>query len=120
MRVEDEDEDATFVWIEMNRDYGEYETAKTLRKIAASRDCSNEGGVLFEDFEWSHGLAIPKTRLLVSGLKEKVTHQITTVEFEWNETVDDSIFDKLPKEKVAAEPDAEESDSDEASEEKKQ
>jgi S1-C subfamily serine protease len=120
MRVEDEDEDSTFVWIEVNRDYGEYETAKTLRKIAASRDCSNEGGVLFEDFEWSHGLAIPKTRLLVSGLKEKVTHQITTVEFEWNETVDDSIFDKLPKEKVAAEPDAEESDSDEASEEKKQ
>ena len=125
MRVEDEDEDATFVWIEVNREYGECETAKTLRKIAASRDCSNEGGVLFEDFEWSHGLAIPKTRLLVSGLKEKVTHRITTVEYEWNEEIDDSIFDELPKQEVEAEPDekqpdAEESDSDEASNEEKQ
>ena len=34
MRVDDADEDATFVWLELNRKYGQFETAQRLRKIA--------------------------------------------------------------------------------------
>jgi len=102
MRIEDKDEDPTFVWIELNREYGKFETAKTLRKIASNRDCSDEGGVLFQDFETNHGLAIPKTRMLVSGLNEKVTHRIAAYNVKWhkeNESAD--VFDNLPKEEDA-------------------
>ena len=100
MKVEDEDEDSAFVWIEINREYGKSETAKSLRKIAASRDCTEEGGVLFQDFEMNHGLALPKTRKLVSGLNEKATHRIIVKEAKWVEEVADSIFDNLPKEEA--------------------
>ena len=100
MKIEDEDDDAAFVWIGINRDYGKFETAKSLRKIAANQDCSDEGGVLFESFEMNHGLAIPKTRMLVKGLHENVTHRMTIKESSWTKDVADSIFEDLPKEKV--------------------
>ncbi len=112
MRVDDEDDDPTFVWIKINREYGECETAQMLRKIASTRDCSKEGGVLFQDFEMSHGLAIPKTRLLVRGLKEKVTHRITVEALGWDKNVDDSIFDKLPKKEIEKAPEEQETKTD--------
>jgi len=124
MRVDDADDDSMYVWIEVNRKYGEFETARMLSKIAPNRDCSEEGGVLFKDFEMNHGLAIPKTRLLVSGLFEKVSRRIELVRCEWTDKFDEESFLQfLPEkeEKVAkkAEPaeEAEESEGEQDSEE---
>ena len=103
MRVDDEDEDATFAWIEINRAYGEFKMAKSLRKIASNRDCSDEGGVLFQDFKMNHGLAIPNSRMLVSGLDEKVTHRITVNDAKWTkEHESESLFENLPKDEAEA------------------
>ena len=105
MRVEDDDEDSTFVWIELNREHGKFETAKTLRKIASNRDCSGEGGVLFKDFEMNHGLAIPNSRTLVSGLNEKVTYRIAVSSAKWSKENDSAtVFENLPKAEDADEP----------------
>jgi hypothetical protein len=97
LRVDDADEDATYVWIEVNREYGQCDTARMLRKIAPNTDCGEEGGVLFTDFETTEGLAVPKTRMLVSGLFEKPTHSIELTECQWSDAMDESVFDKLPK-----------------------
>ncbi len=97
MRIDDADEDPTFAWIEINRDYGQCQTARMLRKIAPNRDCSDEGGVLFQEFEMCAGLAIPKTRLIVNGLDEKAKYRMTVTDFGWAEKFDESPFEGLPK-----------------------
>ena len=97
MRVDDADEDATFFWVEINRKYGQFETARMLRKIASNRDCSGEGGVLFDDFKVFNGLAIPRQRHLIHGLDEKPGHKISLVEMKWKEDSDTSLIDGLKK-----------------------
>ena len=103
MRVEDIDDDAMFVWIELNREFGEFETARMLRKIAASRDCSDDSGILFDDYAIVNGLAIAKTRTQVSGLEEIPKHVLAIDEANWVEEIDASVFEKLPKKKAEEE-----------------
>ena len=97
MRIDDADEDSTFFWVEINRNYGQFKTARMLRKIAPNRNCSGDGGVLFDEFAVFKGLAIPKTRHLISGLDEKPGHKISLAEMKWNEDSDTSLFDGLKK-----------------------
>jgi len=68
-----------------------------LRKIAPNRDGSSEGAVLLGDFATFNGLAIPKTRHLVSGLQETPTHRISLSEMRWKENPDTSLLDGLKK-----------------------
>jgi len=107
MRVDDKDGDSTFFWIEVNRRYGQFETARMLRKIAANRDCSAEGGILFLDFKIFNGLAIPRTRHFVNGLDEKPAYKISLAEFKWNEAPDTALLDGLKKKKADSEEDEE-------------
>ncbi|WP_162273881.1 S1C family serine protease [Mariniblastus fucicola] len=99
-RIDDADQDPTFVWFEVNREYGQYETAKLLRKIAPNLDSLQESGVLFSDYKMVHGLAIPQTRVLVNGLNEHPNRKIAIDDVTWQENFDSSIFATLPKKKV--------------------
>jgi S1-C subfamily serine protease len=97
LRINDADEDPTIVWIEINRKYGTAETSGWLKKISADRDCDENGAVLYDQFEFSHGLAVPRNRSLVSGLDEAVTERLTLKSVEWVDEIDDSKwFDVLP------------------------
>ena len=101
MRIDDADEDATYVWLEINRERGASDTARMLKKIAANRDSTDEGGVQFDEYVAINGLAIPKLRTFVSGLAENVTHRLDCKQMQWLEiSPEESMFDSIADEKT--------------------
>ena len=91
IKLLDDDQDHFFIWLSMYGDNGR--PAVELMKASAHKDCKENGGVTFSDWEQIGPVRIPMKRFFVSGLTEKEKLTISNRDAKWIDEVDESWFD---------------------------